>query len=96
MLALPNVTWLDICLAGVGVYLVKQVFTKKNPAPYPPGPPGWPLIGNILDMPHIKPRLAFAEWGNKYGDISHIEVLGQHISAELVKTAMKMLDKKSS
>ncbi|OAX39048.1 cytochrome P450 [Rhizopogon vinicolor AM-OR11-026] len=97
MLALPNVTWLDICLAGVGVYLVKQMFTKKNPAPYPPGPPGWPLIGNILDMPHAKPRLAFAEWGNKYGDISHVEVLGQHIIVlNSVKTAMKMLDKKSS
>ncbi|OAX31420.1 cytochrome P450 [Rhizopogon vinicolor AM-OR11-026] len=97
MLTLPNVTWLDIYLAGVGAYLVKQVFTKKNPAPYPPGPPGWPLIGNILDMPHVQPWLTFAEWGKKYGDISHIEILGQHIMVlNSINTTMQMLDKKSS
>ena len=95
MLTIPNITLLDVCLAGVGAYLVKQVLTKKNPVPYPPGPTGWPLVGNISDMPHAKRWLTFAEWGKKYGEclslcqyyasrrilgaISHIEVLGQHI-----------------
>ena len=67
MSTLPNVTWLDICLAGIAAYLVKQVFIKKNPAPYPPGPPGWPLVGNISVMPVTKHWLAFAEWGKTYG-----------------------------
>ncbi|KAG2034085.1 cytochrome P450 [Suillus americanus] len=80
MLTLTNINGLDLCLACVGVYLLKQVFNKKNPA-YPPGPPGWPLIGN----------------GKKYGDILHIEVLGQHIVVlNSVKTAMDMLDNKSA
>ncbi|KAG2148111.1 cytochrome P450 [Suillus clintonianus] len=97
MLTLTDVTWLDICLTGVGVYLVKQVITKKNPAPYPPGPSGWPLVGNVSDIPRIKPWLTFAEWGKKYGDISHVEILGQHIVVlNSVKTAMEMLGKKSS
>ncbi|KAG1753721.1 cytochrome P450 [Suillus paluster] len=92
-----DVTWLDICLAGAAVYLVKQVFTKKNNVPYPPGPPGWPLVGNVLDMPRIKPWLTFAEWGKKYGGISHIELLGQHIIVlNSVKITMAMLDGKSS
>ncbi|KAG1879761.1 cytochrome P450 [Suillus subluteus] len=97
MLTIPNVTWLDLlCLTGVGVYLVKQVLIKKNPAPYPPGPRGWPLIGNVLDMPRIKPWLTFTEWGKKYGDITHIEVLGRHIIVlNSVKTAMEMMDRKS-
>ncbi|OJA15894.1 hypothetical protein AZE42_09072 [Rhizopogon vesiculosus] len=48
-------------------------------------------------MPHVKPWLTLAEWGKKYGDISHIEVLGQHIIVlNSTKTAMEMLDKKSS
>ncbi|KAG2366898.1 cytochrome P450 [Suillus spraguei] len=92
----PNVTWLDLCLAGIGAYLVKQVL-NKNPAPFPPGPRGWPLVGNMRDMPQIKPWLTFAEWGKKYGAISHIEVLGQHIIVvNSVKSAMDMLDKKGT
>ncbi|KAG2121265.1 cytochrome P450 [Suillus clintonianus] len=48
-------------------------------------------------MPRIKPWLTFTEWGKKYGDISHVEVLGQHIIVlNSVKTAMEMLDKKST
>ncbi|KAG1883945.1 cytochrome P450 [Suillus subluteus] len=97
MLTLTNVTGLDLCLACVGVYLLKQAFNKlKNPA-YSPGPLGWPLIGNVLDMPHIKPWLTFTEWGKKYGHMSHIEVLGQHIVVlNSVETAMDMLDSKSA
>ncbi|KAG1879760.1 cytochrome P450 [Suillus subluteus] len=97
MLTITNVTWLDLlCLTGVRVYLVKQVLIKKNPAPYPPGPRGWPLIGNVLDMPRIKPWLTFTEWGKKYGDITHVEVLGWHIILlNSVKTAMEMMDRKS-
>ncbi|KAG2738465.1 cytochrome P450 [Suillus brevipes Sb2] len=97
MLTLTDVTWLDAFLACVGVYLAKRVFTKKNLAPYPPGPAGWPLIGNVLDIPRIKPCLTFAEWGEKYGDIMHVQVLGQHIIVlNSVKTAMEMLDNKSA
>ncbi|KAG2347075.1 cytochrome P450 [Suillus weaverae] len=94
----PNVTWLHLCLAAIGAYMVKQVF-NKNPASYPPGPRGWPLIGNFQDMPHIKPWLTFAEWGKKYGEcaISHVEVLGQHIIVlNSVKSAVDMLDKKGA
>ncbi|KAG1874858.1 cytochrome P450 [Suillus subluteus] len=98
MLTIASVTWLDLlCLTGVGVYLVKQVVIKKNPAPYPPGPRGWPLIGNVLDMPRIKPWLTFTEWGQKYGDITHIEVLGRHIIVlNSTKTALEMMDSKSA
>ncbi|KAG1781057.1 cytochrome P450 [Suillus placidus] len=92
----PNVTWLDLCLAGIGAYLVKQVL-NKNPASYPPGPRGWPLVGNIQDIPQIKPWLTFAEWGKKYGAISHVKVLGQHIIViNSVKSAVDMLDKKGA
>ncbi|KAG1851300.1 cytochrome P450 [Suillus subalutaceus] len=100
MLTITDVTWLNLlCLTGVGVYLVKQVLIKKNPKPYPPGPRGWPLIGNVLDMPRVKRLklwLTFTEWGQKYGGITHVEVLGRHIIVlNSVKTAMEMMDRKS-
>ncbi|KAG2109012.1 cytochrome P450 [Suillus discolor] len=88
-------TSLYICLAGVGVFL-DYIFAKKNPQ-YPPGPRGLPLVGNIQDIPFVKPWLTFAEWGKKYGDISHVNVLGMHIFVlNSAKTAVEMLDKKSS
>ncbi|KAG2138517.1 cytochrome P450, partial [Suillus clintonianus] len=97
MSTLTGVTLLYLCLAGVGVYLLKQVSAKKNRALYPPGPPGLPLIGNIQDLPHVKPWLTFAEWGKKYGDITHINILGQHIFVlNSVKTTVEILDRKSS
>ncbi|KAG1763829.1 cytochrome P450 [Suillus occidentalis] len=93
MLTLNDITWLDLFLVCVRVYLAKQMFTKKNPAPYPPGPAGWPLIDNILDVPRIKPCLTFVQWG----DIMHVQVLGQHIIVlNSVKTAMEMLDNESA
>ncbi|KIM67833.1 hypothetical protein SCLCIDRAFT_1189995 [Scleroderma citrinum Foug A] len=94
---ITNMTWLDICLAGVGVYLVKQILSKRNRAPFPPGPKQLPLLGNMLDMPSIKPWLTFAEWAHKYGGMTHLEILGQHIVVlNSLKTAVEMLDKKSS
>ncbi|KAG2070293.1 cytochrome P450 [Suillus decipiens] len=97
MLTIASVTWLDLCFTGVVIYLVRQVVIKKNPAPYPPGPRGWPLVGNVLDMPRINPWLTFAEWGRKYGDIAHVEVLGRHIIVlNSFKTAVKMLDSKGT
>ncbi|KAJ7906530.1 cytochrome P450 [Mycena leptocephala] len=32
----------------------------------PPGPAGWPVIGNILDMPTATEWLTFAQWGSKW------------------------------
>ncbi|KAG1788381.1 cytochrome P450 [Suillus variegatus] len=97
MLTLTNVAWLVLGLTSVGVYLTMRAFNKKNPAPYPPGPMGWPLIGNIQAIPCVKPWFTFAEWGKKYGDIAHVEILGQHVMVvNSTRTAIEMLDKKSN
>lgn len=60
-------TWLDICLAGLAVYLVNQLLSKKPLGPLPPGPRAWPLLGNLLDMPTTREWETFAELGRKYG-----------------------------
>ncbi|KAL4062156.1 cytochrome P450 [Scleroderma citrinum] len=89
-------TWICPFLAGAIIWLINRVFSKRRPAPLPPGPRPLPLIGNMFDMPTTKPWLTFADWV-KYGDISHIEILGKHIVVlNSVKEAQAMLDKKNS
>ncbi|KZW00539.1 cytochrome P450 [Exidia glandulosa HHB12029] len=45
----------------------------------PPGPPGWPLIANLFDVPRKYEWLAFAEWAKRYGDITSLRVFGNTI-----------------
>lgn len=35
--------------------------------PLPPGPKGYPILGNALDIPRLKPWLKLQEWQNVYG-----------------------------
>lgn len=49
-------------IAGVVVFLYTRPHSRRKP----PGPPGWPLIGNALDFGPQK-WLAFARWGETYG-----------------------------
>ncbi|ESK94246.1 cytochrome p450 [Moniliophthora roreri MCA 2997] len=64
-------------LAG---FLIWYRRSTRRFSKYPPGPKPWPLIGNLFDIPTIKPWKTFSEWGHLYGgDLFHFEVLGQHV-----------------
>ncbi|KAL4061719.1 cytochrome P450, partial [Scleroderma yunnanense] len=79
------------------VYITQRFLFTRNPAPLPPGPKPLPLVGNLFDIPVIKPWLTYADWGKKYGDITHIQVFGRHIILlNSVEAAVEMLDKKSA
>ncbi|KAL4079445.1 cytochrome P450 [Scleroderma citrinum] len=92
-----SVTWLEICSAGVVVYAIQWILFKRNHTPLPPGPKPLPLVGNLFDIPTVKPWLTYADWGKKYGDITHIQIFGQHIIfLNSVEAAVEMLDKKSA
>ena len=67
---MPTVlTLLDLILALVGIFLVKSFITRsRRPAPYPPGPKGLPVVGNVADMPTSQEWFKFAEWGEAYGE----------------------------
>ena len=56
----------------LGVMLFKQLKKGRdggNPKglPLPPGPKGYPLIGNLFDMPVDKSWVVYDEWRETYG-----------------------------
>ena len=48
----------------------KEKGRNRNPKslPLPPGPKGYPLIGNLFDMPASKPWILYDAWCKTYGE----------------------------
>ncbi|KAH7142853.1 cytochrome P450 [Dactylonectria estremocensis] len=94
-----------ITLASVAIALLFAVFIgkwavecKRKRLNLPPGPKGFPLVGNLLDLP--KPgELEAHHWlkhKELYGPISSITVFGQNlIIINDVKIATELLDKRA-
>jgi hypothetical protein len=47
--------------------LKKGTNGNPNGLPLPPGPKGYPLIGNLFDIPLDKPWMVYDEWRKTYG-----------------------------
>lgn len=60
-------TILDFVFGALGVYIVKQLLKQRH-LPLPPGPRGYPFIGNMLDMPKVKESEVFTHWRERYGE----------------------------
>jgi len=58
----------SLCLAA-SLALAWKWRQNRNKCPYPPGPKGYPLIGNILDVPQDVPVWqAFIPMARKFGE----------------------------
>lgn len=63
----------------------------------PPGPPGKFIIGNLLDVPHDNAWETFGKWKEIYGDVVHLNILGEHlIILNSFEAAWELLEKRSS
>src|SRR5260370_20759559 len=102
------VTGID-CLALSAFLYILFAFRdhrRRRGFPYPPGPPSWPVIGNLLDVPKLSPWLAYTNMSKKYGrielsisffserslgDVMCLQVFGQVIVVLCSTTAIKEL-----
>lgn len=48
--------------------------------PFPPGPKGFPVIGNLLDMPKQREWVIYREWAKEYGTFEPGSICGGHFS----------------
>lgn len=57
------------CFALLAFRLLRDRRRHKLHVPLPPGPAGWPLVGNTLDWPDIHDQVeVFGQWAEKYGE----------------------------
>ncbi|KAF9038255.1 cytochrome P450 [Rhodocollybia butyracea] len=70
-LAFDSIALSLIILVGYGLII------RSRRLPLPPGPKGWPLIGNVFDAPKEKGHIAYIEMGHKYNsDMVYMNVAG--------------------
>lgn len=98
-MALPQLSNVDYILVLLCLGAVAGVqYMRGQRRKYPPGPPGYPIIGNMFDMPSEFHWLTFAQWSKEYNSpIVHANVLGQHIvSLNSNQVVNDLLEKRSN
>ncbi|KLO17440.1 cytochrome P450 [Schizopora paradoxa] len=69
---------------------------RRNTAKVPPGPKGYPVIGNVFDMMASEIWAVRQEWERTYGDLVYLISFGQPIVIiNSYRTAVELLEKRS-
>ncbi|KAI9431010.1 cytochrome P450 [Lactarius psammicola] len=79
MFSLIRIIDVSVLLSFLIAFRAIHRYRRRRGLPYPPGPPGWPVIGNVLDVPPTSPWLAHTEFSKKYGHIVYYCFLGKDI-----------------
>ena len=71
---LSPITVVDFFAITAFLYLILAFRSHKarRGLPYPPGPPCWPVIGNLLDVPKLSPWAGYLEMSKKHGTYSFL------------------------
>ncbi|KAF5355230.1 hypothetical protein D9758_005996 [Tetrapyrgos nigripes] len=92
-MALTWVEWSGVALALV----ISKLLYDRRGLQLPPGPKGWPIIGNLLDVPGKHPWFVYEKWGKRYGPIISMNVFGQPIVViNSYSIAKELLDRRGT
>jgi hypothetical protein len=81
-----------ICVGIVLYMYVRRKANKDSSLMLPPGPKGYPVLGNMLDIDLATLYLKLGEWARVYGEIYSFRLMGQHVlvlnSSDIIREAM--------
>ncbi|KAI5120028.1 hypothetical protein M0805_004657 [Coniferiporia weirii] len=94
---------LDVAACAYASYYLgswlSSLWRKSNPGklPYPPGPKGWPLVGNIFNIPDVGELEQAREWAQQYGDVAFFKALGKtYLLVNTYDAAVELFEKRGS
>ncbi|KAG6909526.1 hypothetical protein DXG01_017083 [Tephrocybe rancida] len=76
------------------VALYTYHYARRRLRSRPPGPVGYPIIGNVFDLQGSREGDSIAALGRKYGDVVYMEVFGTPFAMLNSQAAMDLLDKR--
>ncbi|TCD61264.1 hypothetical protein EIP91_008697 [Steccherinum ochraceum] len=82
---------------GFGLLWTVVTWFRKPKYPLPPGPKPLPIIGNVLDMPSVRPWEKYREWCKQYdSDLVHLDLPGNPaVIVGSVAAATDLFEKRS-
>ncbi|ESK85543.1 cytochrome p450 [Moniliophthora roreri MCA 2997] len=87
-------TSLNFALISVTIWII--YLNRKRPGKLPPGPKGYPLVGNIFQLQN-RPWHTFVEWKKTYGDIIYLRLFNQDVIVlNSAKVAGDLLDRRAA
>ncbi|KAF9649833.1 cytochrome P450 [Thelephora ganbajun] len=90
----PYLSLISVVLGCAALVRLARWRSRSN---LPPGPKGYPIVGNLLDLPSTHVWEQFGAWGRQYGEIIYLNILGQKlIILNSSKAAIDLLDKRSA
>jgi len=84
-------------LFALGVFWIVIAKLRRPRPSLPPGPKGWPIVGNALDLPTIRPWEKYHEWCDTYkSDIVYLDIpLQPTLIIGSFATAIELFEKRS-